>query len=481
MSTRAIREVAARTAIGITAALAITWAAYEFHFNLSSATSIHLLLVTTIALRWGFIEASIVSLLSVACLDYFFTQPVFVFYMTDTHDWVALFTFESVALLVSRLSNQIRKHAREAERSRSQVQKLYDLSQHILLLDRQKPVEQELASLIQSTFEMRGVALWNAQELQLARSGDCSEVADDEVRSTYFMESTRDDMSTATSRRVLRLGARSIGSMVLCGHSLDSASINATLSLTAIAIERARSFSAETSAEAARQSEQLRAAVLDGLAHAFKTPLTTIISSSSGLLEMDRLPGTEKKLVVLIDQQAAQLNDLTTRLLKTARLDKAELKLRRERIDLSELITSSIAAASQELGNHPIDLEPVRQASAVWGDRQMLQMAILQLFDNAAKYGNPNSSITIGVHEEEAEALISVGNEGSFIAPEEKEKIFQRFYRSPGSDHRASGTGIGLSVVKRITEAHRGRVWVNSDRQRGTTFFLALPRMAKER
>jgi two-component system sensor histidine kinase KdpD len=481
MRRRAISEIAARTAAGITAALGMTWAAYEFHFNLSSATSIHLLLVTTIALRWGLIEASMVSLLSVACLDYFFTDPVFAFNITDSRDWVALLTFEGVALLASRLSNQVRRHAREAERSRSQVQKLYELSQNILLLDRQKPVDEQLAMLIQSTFEMRGVALWNAHDLRLARSGDCSEVTDEEVRSTYFIEYVGDDPSTATSRRVLRLGARSIGSLVLCGHSLDSASINATLSLTAIAIERARSFSAETSAEAARSTEQLRAAVLDGLAHAFKTPLTTIISSSSGLLEMDTLAHTEKRLVLLIDQQATQLNELTTRLLRTARLDTADLKLRREQIDLLELIEGSIAAASQELSNHHIKVEAVRQGSAVWADRQLLQMAIVQLFDNAAKYGSPKSSIMIRVHEEEAEALISVRNEGSFIAPEERDKIFQRFYRSPGSDHRASGTGIGLSVVKRISEAHYGRVWVSSDRQSGTTFFLALPRMAKEK
>jgi two-component system sensor histidine kinase KdpD len=481
MRRRAIGGVTARTAVGISAALGITWAAFALHCNLSSATSLHLLLVTTIALRWGLIEASMVSLLSVLCLDYFFTDPVFAFNMTDSRDWVALLTFEGVALLASRLSNQVRSHAREVERSRSQVQKLYELSQNILLLDRQKPVDQQLAALIRATFEMRGVALWNAHDLQLARSGDCSGVTDDEVRSTYFMENAGDDTSTATSRRVLRLGTRSIGSLVFCGHSLDSASINATLSLTAIAIERARSFSAETSAEAARQSEQLRAAVLDGLAHAFKTPLTTIISSSSGLLEMDTLAHTEKRLVMLIDQQAGQLNELTTRLLRTARLDKADLKLRREQIDLLELIEGSIAAASQELSNHRVEVGMVRQGSAVWADRQLLQMAILQLFDNAAKYGSPESSITIGVHEEEAEALISVRNEGSLIAPEEKEKIFQRFYRSPGSDHRASGTGIGLSVVKRISEAHHGRVWVNSDRQSGTTFFLALPRMAKEK
>jgi two-component system sensor histidine kinase KdpD len=479
MHKRIIRDTAIKIAVGILAALLITWVAYRFHFNLSSATSVHLFLVTAIALQWGFLEASIVSLLSVACLDYFFTQPLFQFYMTDSHDWIALVTFESVALLVSRLSNQVSRHARESEMHRSHLQKLYELSQNILLLDRQEPVDQKLANLIRDTLQVKGVALWNAHELHLCMSGTCN-VTDDEVRSTYFTERNEDDFLTATSRRVLRSGTRSIGSLVICGHSLDNASINATASLTAVAIERARSFSAESGAEAARQSEQLRSAVLDGLAHAFKTPLTTIRSSSSGLIEMDTLSGAEKRLVVLIDQHAAHLNELTTRLLRTARIDRADLKVKRERIDLTHLIQDTIEEASQELGVHTVNLQSGAHRSIVWADKELLKMAFFQMLDNAAKYGGPDSSITIDVQEEQAETLISIRNEGSFIPPEEREKIFKRFYRSPGSDRRASGTGIGLSVVKRVTEAHQGRAWVNSDPNTGTTFFLTLPRTAKE-
>src|SRR5260370_37014825 len=203
MIKRTIRDVAVRIAVGIAAALLITWAAYRFHFNLSSATSLHLFLITAIGLRWGCLEASIVSLLSVACLDYFFTQPLFRFYMTDTHDWVALVTFESVALLVSRLSNQVSRRARESEMHRSQLQKLYELSQNVLLLDRQEPVDQQLAALIQTTLQVKGVALWNAYDLHLCTSGTV-EITDDEVRSTYFTERNKDDFLTATSRRVLR-------------------------------------------------------------------------------------------------------------------------------------------------------------------------------------------------------------------------------------------------------------------------------------
>lgn len=480
MTSKPIRAVAAGIAAGAAGASLITFVAYRCHFNLSSATSVQLLLVTAIALRWGFLEAGIVSLFSVACLDYFFTEPLFRFYMTDPHDWVALGAFESVALVVSSLSNQVSRHARASELHRSQLQKLYELSQSILLVDRQKPLEPQLASLLHSALRVDGLVLWNAYELRLCRSGECN-VTDEQVRSIYFTESSGDDPATGFSMRVLRVGLRPIGSLVVCGHSLDAATINAAASLAAVAIERARSFSAETGAEAARQSEQLRAAVLDGLAHAFKSPLTTIRSSSSGLLAMNTLSGPEKRLVALIDQHATQLSDLSTRLLRTARLDSGELRLRREQIDLTRLIECCVEGSSHELRGHPIDVRAGVRHSLVWVDRQLLQMALFQLLDNAAKYSSPGSSIVVDVEEEPAEMFISVRNEGSFIPAEERDKVFQRFYRSPGSEHRAAGTGIGLSVVRRITEAHQGRTWVTSDPEHGTTFVLTLPRTAREK
>src|SRR5260370_9274702 len=196
MHKRTIRDTAIRIAAGILTALLITWVAYRFHFNLSSATSIHLFLITAIGLRWGCLEASIVSLLSVACLDYFFTQPLFRFYMTDTHDWVALVTFESVALLVSRLSNQVSRHARESEMHRSQLQKLYELSQNVLLLDQQTPADHQLTNLTQATVQAKAVALWNAYDLHLCTSGTF-QITDDEGRSTYFTELSDKDSLTA--------------------------------------------------------------------------------------------------------------------------------------------------------------------------------------------------------------------------------------------------------------------------------------------
>ena len=483
MARKKIREAVAKSFpklfIGVAAALCITGVAYKLRFNLSSATSLHLLLVTIVALRWGLLEASVVSLLSVACLDYFFTDPLFQLYIADSNDWIALVTFEGVALVVSRLSNRVRAHARASEVQGAKLQKLYELSQGILLLGGQEAIEPQLAALIQASLGAEGVALWNAYDLRMSLQGSCN-TSEEEMRAIFASERSEDDPGSSSSRRVLRSGTRAMGSLLLCGHSLDASSINAAASLTAVAIERARSFSAESNAEAARQGEQLRSAILDGLAHAFKTPLTTIKSCSSGLIEMDHLTGTERRLVILIDTEVSRLDDLTTHVLRTARVDMRTLHPKRERIPVSSLLEESVAESTQQLGNHRVIIHSHTQQKTIWADRQLLKMALLQLFDNAAKYSSPGTAISVDILQEEAELLIAVRNEGSFIPPEEREKIFKRFYRSPGSNLKAPGTGIGLSVVKQVTESHHGRAWVSSDMQTGTSFFLALPRTANE-
>ncbi len=116
----------------------------------------------------------------------------------------------------------------------------------------------------------------------------------------------------------------------------------------------------------------------------------------------------------------------------------------------------------------------------LWADRRLLQMALLQMVDNASKYARPESAITLSVGSTDSEVVFSVQNEGSYVAPEERLRIFDRFYRSADTHHKASGTGIGLTVTRRIAEAHRGRVWVDSTPEATTTFFFALPQIHRK-
>jgi signal transduction histidine kinase len=108
-------------------------------------------------------------------------------------------------------------------------------------------------------------------------------------------------------------------------------------------------------------------------------------------------------------------------------------------------------------------------------------MALAQYLDNAVKYSFLGTAIKVAARASHSEVLISVHNYGPAIPISDRERVFQRFYRSEGSKNLALGTGIGLSAVKMTADAHRGHVWVISDADEGTTFFLSLPQDGRRR
>ncbi len=111
----------------------------------------------------------------------------------------------------------------------------------------------------------------------------------------------------------------------------------------------------------------------------------------------------------------------------------------------------------------------------------MCVTALAQFLDNAGKYSRPGSPIVVSVGRHPAEIQSEIHNEGAPIAAEDRQLIFQRFYRSSTTSHNASGTGIGLSISKQIADAHQGRVWVTSEEGSGTTsFYFALPHSERE-
>jgi two-component system sensor histidine kinase KdpD len=449
------------------------------HVNFATTGFLHLLTVVLVAMVAGFWEATVTSVAALICLNYFFVPPVYTFYISDPQNWVALITFESTALLVSRLSIQMEKQARKAILERRGMEKLYELSRRTLLMDPQQLPGSQIVAQIRDVAEVDAVALFDASRARMDAAGSANLELETLARDTYLRDRNEDQAELLTWNRVLRPGTNSIGAIVLRGTNLNPLLADSIASLTALALERARSFEKQSHAEAARQSEQLRAAVLDALAHAFKTPLTAIRTASSGLLEAGRLDTAQEDLVTLIDEESDRLSILSTRLLQTAKLEASETKLRRESVLVSQLIDEILAAHSVQLDGHPTYVSITNQRCVTYGDRELLGTAITQFIDNAAKYSTPGSPIEIAVDDREGEILISVHNEGSEVRPEDRERIFERFYRSPGSNHRAPGTGLGLSITKEAAEAHRGRAWVNSETGKGTTFFLSLPRMER--
>ena len=468
------RRFIGETLAGCWVVALLGFAGYVLHFGSAPVGFLFLLVVVSEAIVCGFWQATIVSLLACTCLDYFFYPPTLTFNIADPQDWVALGAFELSALVVSRVSSREQRSSQLASVQRAAMEQLYELSRSTLLINLHKPPGPQLTELIQRIFSAEAVAIYDANSCQCDRSGTWHDDERDLAKDCFLIQADSHDTFTNTWLRVLRAGNESVGAIAIRG-TLEPLVADALASLAAITLDRCVSFEKETRIEAAHQSERLRAAVLDSLAHAVKTPLTAIQTATSGMREVGKLNEAQDKLVSLVEDEANELNELCNRLLQTAKLEANELSLSDHEIEVADLVSKVLKEQCDRMGGHPVAVDVRDPGLTIRGDEELISTALTQFLDNAAKYSFAGRAVKVSAWASHSEVMISVHNFGPTIPIGDRERIFQRFYRSEGSKNMAAGTGIGLSTVKMAAEAHHGHVWVISGDDEGTTFFLALP------
>ena len=465
-------------ALGIVAVIVVAAFAHWARWLLPVAVLLYLLIVVPTALLCGFWQAVIVSLSAVVVHGFFTARQPQLHGLTnaaaDPANTVTLLAFVLVALTVSRLSARVTGHAREAESRGEQMHDLYEFTRRTLQMNLHVEPGPQLAELVHEIFALEAVAVFDADLHAVYQAGYWSVDPQEMAQSVYYFETAADDPETGLGRRVVRLGTVPVGSLVVRGETSPLTN-NAIASLIAITFDRYRAFANESRIETERRTEQLRATVLDSLAHAYKTPLTAIRAASTGLGEMGHLSQGQAELVALIDEQTGLLGELTTRLLTTARLDAGDVAIHLERVNAGTLVEEVVSSLKERLASMKAAIEIADEDLVLKCDRQLIVMLLTQYIDNACKYANFGTTITIRVLNAGAEAIFSVHSYGPVIPMADRERIFDRYYRSSGYANRAPGTGIGLSVAKRAAQIHGGYVWVTSDEQEGTTFFAAIP------
>ena len=455
-----------------------TWVCFHLGQPLASVGFLYLVFVVLAAVYGGFWQATLLSVISVACLDYFFDDPIFSFSVGRVSNWVELGVFEFTALVITQLSNRAQLRALEAVSERRETTRLYKTARRILLWDNRSDPGDLVASVIREVFELRGVVLFDGLSNSIHKCGDTG--AEAEERCRHLNEDTFAGAENY-SYCVLRLGEQAVGGLALYGTEMTQLTATALASLGAIALERARALEKQNYAEAARQAEQLRTAVLDALAHKFKTPLTVIRTANSGLPAAGDLSELQTELVSLIDQEARKLNDLAARLLGAPNLDSTEFAPQPEPLLLSRLMKAAIEELEPLTDHERFQVSVPAHEPAVFADRELILTALAQLIDNALKYSVPASPIDVGLAVAETAVVLTVRNRGLVVGPADRERIFERFYRAPGAQHCAPGTGLGLSIVKTIAEDHQGKVWAEGEAGYGTRFSLSLPMVGAAR
>jgi two-component system sensor histidine kinase KdpD len=259
----------------------------------------------------------------------------------------------------------------------------------------------------------------------------------------------------------------------------DSA-LQGVANLIAIGLERARAQKLTAEVEAGRQTERLRTALIDAMAHEFKTPLTSIRAVTSSLLaDPDLSKDGRTELVKIADEEAERLKDLIDNAVEMARLDAAHIDIRPESVNLSETVKELIQSMRTKIDGRPMEIKTEAALPDVLADRRLIRLAVKQLIDNALKYSPPHTPVTIQLGSSEEAVQLMVADCGGGIPIEDQPKIFQRFYRSPAVQNQMPGSGLGLSIAYRIVQAHGGDLAVTS-KPGETAFQMTLPLHRRE-
>ena len=438
---------------------------------------LYLIVILILAASWGLPESALASVTATICLNYFFLPPFGTFRIADSQNWLALFTFLIASLIGSQLSERARRKAQEALSKQLEMERLYSLSRGIMLTDASQPVGMRIASEIAQIYNMRAVALFDYGHDSVYRAGpDDIERADDLLRDVVHRLTEWHDSETETTIGPVRSGNQIYGSLALRGHALSDTALHALRNLAAISLESERSRELATLAEAERHSERFKSMLLDGLAHEFKTPLTSIKAAASALItDTVRESGAQRELLSVIDQESERLGKLVTEAIHLSRIEAGKVQLDQTPRTIAGLVQCTVSAMDTALDGRRVDLELACPGLTTTMDFDLMQLALRQLIDNAAKYSPRRSPIRIRVTESDGTIHIGVHNAGDPLPESEHERIFDRFYRGSSIRHTVAGTGLGLAVAREILRAHGGDISVESTTESGTEFIMMLP------
>jgi two-component system, OmpR family, sensor histidine kinase KdpD len=247
------------------------------------------------------------------------------------------------------------------------------------------------------------------------------------------------------------------------------------LDQAALALERIGLEAEMATITQLKERDRLRAALLSSVSHDIRTPLTTILASIS---ELKRGAPAEPALLESIQREAERLNRFVANLLDMARIESGALRLNIEPTDLTDAVASAIHDLRPVLSGHPIKLDVSPELPLVKLDPQLFHHVLINLLENAGKYGEAGTPVTIQAKRRPSGIDLCILDEGPGLPEQDTQRIFETFTRLEGSD-RKGGTGLGLAIVKGFAEVMGLSVSAdNRDSLSGACFTVHLPETA---
>jgi two-component system, OmpR family, sensor histidine kinase KdpD len=456
---------------------------------------VFLLAVLFIALKYGLWPSIWASLLSVLVYDFCFVPPLLTFTVDTPEDVLALVVYFIAAVLTSNLAARTREQAEAARRREDRTSALFGLSRAVAASAGLDAVAQVIVSQVGRILEAKVVlSLPEGHRLfRKASHPSTVELTDhDQAAATWaWQHNQRAGLGSDTLPGVpwlflpLRTGQETVGTLGIqfdppVGPISPSRQrlLEGLADQAAVAIERTRLVQEMEQAKVLTETEKLRAALLSSVSHDLRTPLASIIGSASSLLTFGDSydEPTKKDLLMTIQEEADRLNRFVGNLLDITRLESGKLQLDREWTEIQDVIGTALGRLQNPLKQHRLMVDTEPGLPLLRLDFVLMEQVFVNLLDNAAKYSQPGTTITIEARQVMDTVTVQVADQGVGVPPQDLEQIFDKFHRVRSGDRRAAGTGLGLSICRGIVEAHGGKISaVSAGQDKGTAISLVFP------
>ena len=238
--------------------------------------------------------------------------------------------------------------------------------------------------------------------------------------------------------------------------------------------------------ERLKELDRLKSDFVSNVSHELRTPLTAIKGAVDLVLREVVGPLTEKQIHYLtrVRSNTQHLGGLINDLLDLAKIESGRIEVKSSRVSLSGLVHEVVEGLRPVAAEKVIALEAtIREPSIlVWADRDKINQVLTNLIGNAIKFTPVHGRVTVSASRNGGESVqVSVSDNGPGVPADEKEKIFAKFYRvAETNGENSKGTGLGLAISKALVELHGGKIWVESEPSRGSTFYFTLPVSASQ-
>lgn len=425
--------------------------------------------------------------------NFFFIPPTLTFTLNSMEDLVMYTAFFLIAVTIGLLANRIRFHQKITREREDRVNVLYEILKDIANSYEKATFLKKVSARVGSILKAQcGIILKSpGGQLQFDDVKEYSFQLDEKERAVAIWSFqnqkpagwSTDTLSQATARYIPLSGqSESVGIFVfqplkkIRKLGLDQEELLNSITVQ-LGISLERHFLKKRLAEAQRikDSEKLHQTLLNSISHEMKTPLTSILASASALEDDKILKDVTslKHLAQNLQDAGTRLNRIIENLLDMSRLDSGIYSLDIQWHDFNDLLGITIKKLANPLAKHKIKFQIQEEIPLVQIDFRLMEHAISNLLVNAAMYTPPGSEIEIKIKITNNYLYFEVSDNGPGIPQQYLPRIFDKFFRVPGSP--TGGTGLGLSLVKSIVELHNGVVMVQPNTPRGITFIIELP------